>query len=181
MTPLASDGRVAIRRFVATDLGPFYAAIDESRAELGAWMAWMHDAYTIADTRDWLEKRDAEWDERKDYSTLVVDAASGEVLGASGLNQVNHEHRIANLGYWVRASRARQGVASAAARLCARWGFATLGFGRAEIVVMRGNHASRRAAEKAGAQFEGYARNRLYLRAAWHEAAMYSLVPGDLD
>jgi RimJ/RimL family protein N-acetyltransferase len=65
--------------------------------------------------------------------------------------------------------------------LCARFAFDELGFGRAEIVVIRANLASCRAAEKAGARFEGYARNRIYLHGDWHEAAMYSLVPGDLD
>ena len=179
MTPLATDGRIAIRRFAPADLGPFYAAVDESRAELSLWMPWMHDAYTIADTRDWLAQRDAEWDARRDYSTIVVDAFSGAILGASGFNQINHEQRIANLGYWVRTSCTGRGVASSAARLCARWGFATLGFGRAEIVAMRANVASCRAAEKAGARFEGFARNRLFLRGDWHEAAMYALVPGD--
>jgi RimJ/RimL family protein N-acetyltransferase len=179
VTPLASDGRIAIRRFVPSDLGPFYAAIDESRAELGRWMAWMHDAYTIADTREWLEKRDVEWDARRDYALIVVDAQRGDVLGAVALNQINHEQRIANLGYWTRTSRAGRGVASAAARLCARFGFDALGFGRAEIVAIRGNVASCRAAEKSGARFECYARNRLYLRGDWHEAAMYALVPGD--
>ena len=180
MTPLASDGRIAIRRFAPTDLAPFYAAVDESRAELMPWMPWMHDGYTIADTRDWLAQRDAEWDAHKDFSTLVVDAASGEVLGAAGFNQINHDQRFANLGYWVRSSRTGRGVASSAARLCARWGFEALGFGRAEIVAIRANVASCRAAEKAGARFECYARTRLFLHAAWHEAAVYSLVPGDV-
>ena len=46
---------------------------------------------------------------------------------------------------------------------------------------MRDNRASCRAAEKAGARFECYARNRLLLHGAWHEAAVYSLVPGDVD
>ena len=181
MPPLAADGRVAVRRFAPSDLGPFYAAIDESRAELAPWMPWMHDGYTIADTADWLALRDAEWDAQKDYSLLVVDTHTGEPLGASGLNQINHEQRIANLGYWVRTSRARAGVASAAARLVARWAFASQGFGRVEIVAMRDNRASCRAAEKTGARFECYARNRLLLHGAWHEAAVYSLVPGDLD
>jgi len=180
VTPLASDGRIAIRRFVPADLAPFHAAIEESRAELAPWMAWMHDAYTIADTRDWLGKRDAEWDARRDFAFLVVDALQGDALGAVALNQINHEQRIANLGYWTRTSCVRRGHASSAARLCAGFGFAELGFGRAEIVAIRANAASRRAAERAGARFEGYARNRLYLRGAWHEAAMYSLVPGDL-
>ena len=178
MTPLATDGRIALRRFLPSDLGAFYAAVDESRAELAPWMGWMHDGYTIADTREWLEKRDAEWDARRDFAMLVADADTGEVLGAVALNQINHEQRVANLGYWTRTSRSRRGVASGAARLCARLGF-ELGFGRVEIVAIRANVASRRAAEKAGAQFECYARNRLYLRGEWYEAAMYSLVPGD--
>jgi RimJ/RimL family protein N-acetyltransferase len=180
VTPLASDGRIAIRRFLPTDLGAFYAAIDESRADLAPWMAWMHDGYTIADTRDWLEKRDAEWDARRDFAMMVVDARAGDVLGTVALNQINHEQRITNLGYWTRTSSVGRGVASTAARLCARFGFDALGFGRAEIVAMRANVASCRAAEKAGARFECYARNRLYLRGDWHDAAMYALVPGDL-
>jgi RimJ/RimL family protein N-acetyltransferase len=181
VTPLATDGRIAVRRFLPTDLGAFYGAIDESRAALAPWMPWMHDGYTIADTADWLGARDAEWDAGQDFSMLVVDTASGAALGASGLNQINREQRIANLGYWVRSSTTGRGVASAAARLVARWAFAEAGFGRVEIVAMRDNRASCRAAEKAGARFECLARNRLLLHGAWHEAAVYSLVPGDVD
>jgi RimJ/RimL family protein N-acetyltransferase len=53
-------------------------------------------------------------------------------------------------------------------------------FGRAEIVVETGNVASRRAAEKAGARFECVARNRLFKRGGWVDAAMYALVPEDV-
>lgn len=176
---LASDGRIAIRRFAPSDLAAFYAAIDESRVELGRWMAWMHDDYTIADTADWIAKRDDEWNAGTDFSMLVVDG-SGGVLGASGFNQVNLVHRFANLGYWVRTSATRRGVASAAARLTASWGFRELGLGRAEIVAMRDNIASCRAADKSGARFEGHARNRLLLHDRWHEAAVYAFVPGDV-
>jgi RimJ/RimL family protein N-acetyltransferase len=180
VTPLATDGRIAIRRFLPTDLGAFYAAIDESRATLATWLPWMHPAYTIADTADWLGKRDAEWDAGTDFPMLVADAATGEVLGSAGLNQVNREHRFANLGYWTRASRLGLGIAPAAARLVARWAFVEAGFGRIEIVVALGNVASRRAAERSGARFEGVARNRLMLRDDWHDAAVYAFVPGDV-
>ncbi|MBN8479052.1 MAG: GNAT family N-acetyltransferase [Burkholderiales bacterium] len=175
---LASDGRIGIRRFAPSDLSAFYAAIDESRGELGRWMPWMHDGYTIADTADWIARREDEWNAGVDFSVLVVDAAGG-VLGASGFNQINREHRIANLGYWVRTSATRRGVASAAARLTAAWGFRTLGIGRAEIVALRDNTASCRAAQKSGARFEGHARNRLLLHGRWHDAAVYAFVPGD--
>ena len=179
MTPLASDGRIAIRRFLPTDLAAFYAAIDESRAHLAAWLPWMHDGYAIADTAEWLARRDAEWDSGTDFAVLVEDAASGEVLGAAGLHDVDRAHRFAQLGYWVRASCRGRGIAPAAARLVARWGFDEAGLGRVEIVVALGNAPSRRAAERSGARYEGCARNRLLIRGESHDAAVYAFVPGD--
>jgi len=168
VTPLASDGRIAIRRFLPTDLAAFYAAIDESRAHLAAWLPWMHDGYAIADT-----------DSGTDFAVLVEDAASGEVLGAAGLHDVDRAHRFAQLGYWVRASRRGRGIAPAAARLAARWAFDEAGLGRVEIVVALGNAPSRRAAERSGARYEGCARNRLLIRGESHDAAVYAFVPGD--
>jgi ribosomal-protein-serine acetyltransferase len=93
----------------------------------------------------------------------------------------NHGHRYANLFYWVRSSRLRQGVASAAVRLLARYAFETVGLQRVEIVVAVGNAASARVAEKVGAVREGILRNRIFLHGSSYDAFSYSLIPGDLD
>lgn len=87
---------------------------------------------------------------------------------------------LANLGYWVRASRVRQGVATAAAALLARFGFDELRLARLEIVVRLDNAASRRVAEKLGCRLEGVARNRLLFDGTPFDAAMYAMIPDDL-
>jgi RimJ/RimL family protein N-acetyltransferase len=81
----------------------------------------------------------------------------------------------------VHSRKAGRGVASAATRLLARYGFETLGLKRIEIVIAAGNLASLRVAEKVGAEREGLLRNRIYVNNKWHDAFMHSLIPSDLD
>ena len=140
----------------------------------------MHPAYTIADTADWLGARDAEWDAGKDFSMLVVDAATGEVLGASGLNQINVAQRFANLGYWVRASRSRQRN-----RLGGRAPRRAVGL-RRRGVRSRGNRRDARATTGVAAPPRRPARASSATRgtgccctAGGTKPPMYSFVPGD--
>ena len=157
-----------------------YAAVIESMATVGRWMAWCHPGYAMHDAQAWYERGAAAWAAGGDREFGIFDATSGDVLGCVGINQINRVNLFANMGYWVRASRTGAGIASTAARLASRFGFSTLGLARIEIVVLPDNGASRRVAEKVGAHFEGLARSRLQFGNEPRDAAMYSLVPGDL-
>ena len=57
-----------------------------------------------------------------------------------------------NLGYWVRTSRRGEGIAVRATKLAARYAFENVGLIRVEVVMAVDNSASRRVAEKSGAQ-----------------------------
>jgi len=181
MTPLATDGRIALRRYRPDDVEPLYAAVDESRASIGRWMPWCHEGYSYNDAFTWVAGRERAWLEAEEYTMMIVDAMTGAILGSSGLNQINHVNAYANLGYWVRTSAQRRGVGSAAVRLVARYGFSELRLGRVEIVTDVDNVASRRTAERAGARFEAVCRNRLKHSRGWQDAALYGLIPADLE
>lgn len=127
-----------------------------------------------------MSREDA-WQKETDYSFVITDTETGAYLGGVGLNQIDHLNRSANLGYWVRSSRAGRGAASTAARLVAHFGFEELGFYRFKIVAAVGNIASQRAAEKAGAVREGVMRKSLLLHNQLHDAVLYSLVAEDMN
>lgn len=181
MTPLATDGRIALRRYRSDDVEPLYAAVEESRASIGRWMPWCHERYSFDDAFTWVAGRERAWVDAEEYTLLIVDAQSGAILGSSGLNQINRVNAYANLGYWVRTSAQGRGVGSAAVRLVARYGFGELRLGRVEIVTDVENVASRRTAERAGARFEGVCRNRLKQGDRFNDAALYGLIPADLE
>lgn len=177
--PSLADGRLSLQPWRDTDADELHAAVQESVASVGRWLPWCRAGYDLDQALAWTAQCRASWQTGEQFAFAVRDAASGGLLGGCGLNQLNPLHRSANLGYWVRATRQSQGVAVAAARLVARFGFVELGLIRIEIITLPDNHASRRVADKLGAAFEGMARQRLWAWERAHDAAVYALVPSD--
>ncbi|MBD0326591.1 MAG: GNAT family N-acetyltransferase [Pyrinomonadaceae bacterium] len=176
-----SDGRILLRPLCADDVDALYEAVRESIDEVGRWLPWCHPDYSRDETVAFINSLENSPDAEEFYSFAIKDAQTKEFLGGVGLNQILRVHQMANLGYWVRTSRTERGVASAAVRLIAGFGFRQLGLQRLEIVVATTNHASQRVAEKAGAVCEGVLRKRLLIHGQPHDAVMYSLVAEDME
>lgn len=175
-----ADSRTVIRPLLPEDAVACHAAVCESLETVGRWMPWCHPAYSIRDSQQWIATCQDQWAEGQAYEFGIFDPQATEVWGGVGINQINRTYNFGNLGFWVRASRVRNGVAIAAARLAAAFGLRELGLTRIEIVALVDNVASRRVAEKLGATYECVARNRLVHNGVPFAAAVYSLVPGDL-
>lgn len=169
-----------LRPWQVHDAEDLFEAARSSVASVGRWLHWCHAGYELADAHAWTSHCQDGWSRGEHFAFAIFDLDTGELLGGAGLNQRNHQHHSANLGYWVRQSRRGEGIAAHAAALVARFGFEQLGLIRIEIVVMPDNHASRRTAEKAGARFEAIARQRLRANGEGHDAAVYGLTPADL-
>jgi ribosomal-protein-serine acetyltransferase len=166
---------IGIRPYELRDVEPLYEAIAESVSEISPWLPWCHAGYSLAESRAWIEHCLAAWSEQAEYNFAIVGPA-GRLLGGCGLNQLRREHRIANLGYWVRTSAAGAGVAPAAVRKVAGFAFRETELARLEIVVAVDNARSHRVAAKVGALREGIAHDRLYAYGASRDAVIYALL-----
>jgi len=166
---------IAIRPYEPRDAEPLYEAAVESVGEISPWLPWCHPGYALADSRTWIDHCRAAWEQKAEYNFAIVSAA-GRFLGGCGLNQLRREHRVANLGYWVRTSATGAGVATAAVRQLAGFAFRQTDLARLEIVIAVGNERSDRVAAKVGALREGVAHDRLHLHGVSHDAAMYALL-----
>jgi ribosomal-protein-serine acetyltransferase len=174
-----TDGLILLRPPRPNDIPALTEAVHESLAELHPWMDWATDAYDEAAAQRWLEFVQQYWEHATGFQFAITDAASGQYLGNCGVDGINPKYRFCNLGYWVRTSRTGQGIASRATRLAAKFAFETADLVRAEIVIATGNLASQRAAQKAGAHYEGILLNRMVVRTEVFDAVMYSLTPAD--
>ncbi len=175
-----TDGLVLLRSYRIGDVDHLYQAVRESIAELSLWMPWCHADYSIEESRAWIESRDEAWEKETDYDFVITDAKDGFFLGGCGLNRFDHANRTANIGYWVRTSRTKGEVATAAARILVKFGFGDLKLNRIEIMVAVDNKASQRVVEKTGAKREGILRNRWIVREKVYDMVMFSLIPEDL-
>ena len=157
-----------------------HQAAFESREELKIWLPWCHSDYKIEETKDWVKFQQKAWNDKLEFSFGVFEADSKRFIGGCGINQINWIHKIGNLGYWIKTDAAGKGYASAAAKLCAAFGFIDLELNRLEIIAAKDNIASQRVAEKTGATKECLARKRLKVGDKIHDAFVYSLVKEDI-
>jgi ribosomal-protein-serine acetyltransferase len=176
MQPILSRD-LCIRPFRKTDGPAFVAAALESVQTVGAWMFWCHGRFALKDAEAWFAEcaRNLESGAAYDLGTFASDGKM--LLGGIAINQVNWRQNFGNIGYWVRQTRQRQGIATRAAQAIAGYGFGQLKLTRLEIVAPESNAPSRRVAEKVGAVFECIARNRTMVHGKPQHAAIYSLVP----
>ncbi|MFV0446279.1 MAG: GNAT family N-acetyltransferase [Planctomycetaceae bacterium] len=127
----------------------------------------------------WVASRPSAGERLEEWSFVIVDPAD-RLLGGCGLHRISQRGGVAELGYWVRTSATRKGVATRATRLLCDWGFQSQGLHRIEIVVDLDNQPSRRVAEKAGGIHEGTLRERLRQDNVWRDAALYSILSSDV-
>jgi ribosomal-protein-serine acetyltransferase len=177
--PIIETGDIKLRHIHPSDTEALYEAVEESITELSPWMPWCTKDYSIKESKTWCESREDAWNKKEAYDFLIIDKRDETLLGVCGINNINAEVSIANLGYWVRTGRTGEGIATAVVPMLAKFGFENLKLCRLEIVVAEGNLPSQCVAEKAGAIREGLLRRRLNVHGKSLDAFMFSIIPDD--
>jgi ribosomal-protein-serine acetyltransferase len=132
MPTIASHG-LLLRPFEGRDAPVFTKAVRESAESVGRWMPWCHAGYADKDALEWFAACRQGREAQTSYEFGVFSEDGGEFLGGAGLNQINKQHAICNLGYWVRASKQRQQIASRCVQILSRYAFDTLSLPKTAI------------------------------------------------
>ena len=175
----ASDAPI-IRPWLHTDAAALHLAVRASLTTLEHWLPWASDAYDPAAASEWIAYCTSMRDADEEHHFGIFDAIDGSLLGGIGLNHRIRAYRSAHLGYWVGDAARGRGVAVAAARQAAGFGFDRLGLQRISILIQPDNLASLRVAIKLGAVCEGIARDAIVFDGAPCDAVVFSLLPRDL-
>lgn len=180
LPPTLVSGALLLRRLHPTHCDDVLAAVRRSLPELGAWFGWAHSGYDRDAAATFVAEQWLAWERGRSYQFVITRDAAPEVLGMCGLDEISPVRRSANLGYWVRSDVAGQGLATAAARMVARFGFEHAGLERLELFCAEGNDASRRVAEKVGFAYEGRMRQHLEIGGARVDSLLYGLTSVDV-
>lgn len=159
------------------DAAALTEAVQESVREVQPWMPWCYPGYSIDDAREYISATMAGRRQGTMYDFAIM--VDGRIAGGCGINQINVLDRVANLGYWVRSSCTRRGVATAAVTQLLRWGFNHTNLNRIEIVAAVDNLASQRVAEKVGARKDAVLAKRTMVDGRPSDAVLYSVLRAD--
>ncbi|HYM68609.1 MAG TPA: GNAT family N-acetyltransferase [bacterium] len=147
--------RVLVRPLRPEDAPETWAAIEESREHLAAWLPWVDQLRSPDDERAVIAHMRARWVLREDLTVGIFDRETGRLLGGTGLHRINWSVRAFEVGYWVRLSAQGRGYVTEAVQLVTRLAFETLSANRVEIRVDPRNVRSRRIPERLGFVLEG--------------------------
>lgn len=176
--PTLRTEQLVLREFSDNDLDMVREAASD---ELIPAITSVPVPYTDADGRAYVERNRARISQSVGYSFAIADAANDRALGQIGVWLRDLGSGRASIGYWVRPSARRRGVATAALRTASRWALSFPEIARVELFVELWNTASWTTAENAGFHREGVLRS-------WQEISgtprrdmyVYSLIPADL-
>jgi RimJ/RimL family protein N-acetyltransferase len=151
--------RLVVRAYRDTDAGAIIEAIEESRAELTAWMDWAPAMRTVDDARRFLARVRPAWEAGEDFGMGIFLRESGRYLGGTGYHRGNREIPSLEVGYWMRTSEVGRGYVREAVIALTQVGFRQLGLRRMVITCASTNDRSRRVAEACGYVLEARLRN----------------------
>jgi ribosomal-protein-alanine N-acetyltransferase len=143
--------RLQLRPFVEADIATWarllYADPEVTRYLPGS------DASPLERTQRFYQFVTGHWARHGFGIWAVVERASGELLGQCGLSSVD-ELQTVELDYSLARAAWGRGLASEAARAAVRHAFVTLELPELIALVMAGNAASIRVAERLGFRYE---------------------------
>jgi RimJ/RimL family protein N-acetyltransferase len=156
--------RLVIRCFDPRDAPLLKDAIDSSLDHLRPFMEWIDGEPQPLDDKVALIKRfRGRFDSAEDFSYGIFDRQEREQLGGTGLHARVGPGGL-EIGYWVRASRAREGIATESAGALTRVAFEVCEVDRVEIRIDPANTASFGVPRKLGFTEEATLRRRLPAR-----------------
>lgn len=155
---ITADG-FTLRSYRPGDGPALHAAVVSSYEHVKPWMPWAKAHQTIEESEATCRRFRARYLLNEDF---VIGAWIGdELAGSTGFHPRGDPitRRVADIGMWIRASRAGQGLGTRVLRAMLQWGFEEWGWERLTWHCDTRNLASARVAEKNGLTREGTLRS----------------------
>lgn len=166
--------KIVYRPWQNSDTLAFSRAVNASLDTLQPWLLWAYKGFSEEDARKWFAATHTLRD-KGEANELGLFAEDGRLLGGAGLRYSSDQPHHCSIGYWVRSSEQRQGIASQAVCYLADLAWQTPERDIVEILAVEENTASRRVAEKCGAEFIGIQHGLIVLDSGPVNTAIYHL------
>ncbi len=144
--------RLLIRPTQVNDGMAVNAAILESYEELHRFMDWAKKKPSIEDSEEQARLAAANWilkrNEEPWLQLFIYDKTTGEFIGGTGYHHILWEVPSVETGYWIRSSRAKEGLMTEAINAITQYAFKQLGVKRITITCDLDNIRSQMIPER---------------------------------
>lgn len=127
---------------------------------------------SIEAEKEFLRANRAKRRENREHNFTIL--LGDEIVGAVGVHIDPSRPYVGEIGYFVDRAWWGRGIASRAVGMGEEFGFRKCGLHRMELIVLKGNRASIRVAEKCGYRREGIQRGKLLHEGKYQDAYLYA-------
>lgn len=168
------DSELLLRPLEPDDAQVMYDLVVTHRQELGRFMHWVWQYDSVEDARFFIESFEDEG--MFDSGLPLAIAYKGEFVGTIGFHRGDIKNRRVEMGYWISPKVWRQGLMQKALTRMLDYAFGQMKTNRIELRIHPDNLPSRRLAEKLHFLAEGLEREGIYLKDAYQDHVVYSLL-----
>ncbi|EAS45976.1 YdaF [marine gamma proteobacterium HTCC2207] len=154
-----------------------YDLTEANRNYLSEWLPWLDQIKTSRDTKTFIEStvKVASSGGAPNYAVLY----KGAICGVVGFHEINKQHRIGSIGYWLGEVFTGKGVMTAAVAKLLTVGFVQFDLNKIEIRCAEGNLRSRAIPERLGFTYEATLRQCEWLYSEYVNHAIYSMLKSE--
>lgn len=171
--------RLALCPMDLPDAPELWDAVDASRASLSPWLPWVPFQTDVQSSARYAEMSASDWDFGRAVRFAVRDRKSRSFLGIVSLENVQHLHLSADLGYWLRQDARGRGLMTEAAQGAVEFAFRHMGAHRVRVAASTENHRSLGVIRRLGFRFEGISRHAELIDGRWLEHAVFAKLSTD--
>jgi ribosomal-protein-serine acetyltransferase len=134
----------------ATDL---LQLTNANRTYLREWLPWVDHIQTVGHFHTFIDQCKKKQAAGTDFAFMIM--YNGVPTGRIGIYNIDKQHKIGSIGYWLGQSFEGKGIVTKACRAIIHYGFNTLNLSRIEIKCGTGNNKSKAVAQRLGFTDEG--------------------------
>ena len=157
--PVVAPAHLRLRSFEPADISR-RVAIASGRHVADSTMDVPHP-FAARFTQPWVESHAAAWHARHSLHWAVSVLADDQLVGYTGLHNIEIGNRPAQLSFWISSGMERRGYATEAAQAALAVAFATLEMNRVVAMHLARNLLAGRTLKQVGMQQEGLLRQRV--------------------
>ena len=171
--PMLATERLTLRKFAIDDAIDVYQYA--KNCEVARFVTW-EPHRTIGDSISFINWTLGRYDCDEAGEWGIEYKETGRIIGALGFVQVETVNSCASIGYVLSRDFWGMGIMTEAVGRLIRFGFEEMGLNRIEAVHVPENEGSGRVMQKAGMNFEGLLKQKLFAKGRYWDVKQYAIL-----
>lgn len=177
MFTLKVDENIELRMIESRDAEELNALIEESKAHIKQWSAWLKDDRSIENTRAFIKRNLEQFADGEGFAVAIF--YQNKIAGQIEYNYIDLKNRKTEIGYWLGESFQGKGLVTKSCRVLIDYAFDELKLNRVELRCAVENLKSRKIAENLGFKNEGTIRQAELIHGKFFDFVIYGLLAGE--